>query len=183
MMRLPWHAAAVVLALTGAGCAQPRVGLGDFQRMSLNNVSSEIAFGAAERALREHFQIAVSSLENGMLRTRPVESVAAVDPERVLSDAFGTRQRVRRIAEVRLRPAGTAIEVHCKVLVLHSETAAARALIHNRGVYDQPTETPADRDAGFTEEQNAVWVIQARDRAMERQILASIREILDESGG
>lgn len=178
MTKLMILVAAGTIALAGAACTRNSLDVLAFQRQVLADTPYDAAFNAAEQALAEQFRIAIRDPEGGNLRTQPVESIENADPGHLLRDAVGAHQRVRRFAELRLRRRDGGVEFYCKVTVQHRQTGVAQAMLRNRGAYDQPTDTPADRDAGLTDEQNAVWITRARDRSMERQILASIREIL-----
>ena len=164
------------LLCMGVSCTAPARRGAAFQRQRLAGVEYRRAFDAASEALREHFRIARSDYENGIVRAVPSLTSGRGDGTHVLSDSLSAPQQARRVAEVRVRARGPDVEVSCKVLLQRNDAAAARMLSLERNGYDQPTGTPADRDAGSTSEQNAVWSKGTRDRAMERLILASIRE-------
>ncbi len=164
------------LLIVGASCSVPaRRGVA-FQRQRLAGVEYRRAFDAASEALREHFRIARSDYANGIVRAIPSETSGRGDGRHVLSDSLSAPHQARRVAEVRVRAHGPDVEVSCRVLVQRNDAVEVGLLDLERGGYDQPTGTPADRGAGTTAEQNAVWSKGTRDRAMERQILAAIRE-------
>ena len=147
-----------------------------FQRQRLRNVSYRNAFDAAEQALAEHFLIAHRDLQAGVIRAAPSPIAQAAPGTRIISDTLRNSRHVRRAAQVRLRADGPYVDVYCRVQLQELETARFRVMERERGVYDQPTDTPADAEAGTTPEQNAVWVNRSRDHALERRILAAIHE-------
>lgn len=175
-MRTSIGIVSTALLCIGVSCAAPTGRGTSFQRQRLSGVEYSLAFNAASEALREHFRIARSDYENGIVRAVPSLTSGRGDGRHVLSDSLSGPRQSRRVAEVRIRARGPDVEVSCRVLMQRNDAAAARMFSLERSGYDQPTETPADRDAGTTPEQNAVWTKGKRDRAMERLILASIRE-------
>lgn len=175
-MRASIGIVSAALLCLGGSCAPPAHRHVAFQRHRLSGVTYRRAFDAATEALREHFRIARSDYENGIVRAIPSPTRSRGDGTHVLSDSLSAPQQARRVAEVRVRAHGPDVEVSCKVLVQRNDAAAVGMLSLERSGYDQPTGTPADRGAGSTAEQNAVWSKGTRDRKMERLILASIRE-------
>lgn len=175
-MRTPIGIVSTALVCLGVSCTAPARQDTTFQRQRLAGVEYSRAFDAAGEALREQFRIARSDYENGIVSAVPAMTSGRGDGGHVLSDSLSAPQESRRVAEVRVRAHGPDVEVSCRVLVQRNDAAAARMLSLERRGYDQPTETPAERDAGTTSAQNAVWTKGTRDRAAERVILASIRE-------
>ena len=92
---------------------------------------------------------------------------------------MGSPLHTRKLVEVQVLQHDSDVEVLCRVFVQENTTEAVRMLTRERGAYDQPYNTPAERDAGTTRAQNTVWRNRGRDRATERQIMASIREIVE----
>jgi hypothetical protein len=167
----------VMLAATWAAGCQPFESPDVvYQRQRLVNVSYQAAFEAAERALGERFGIARSDSGTGVLDSRPREAQAESAGTRIISDALGTGRQGRRIADMRVVRDGAFVDVFCRVRVQELETEQFRVLERQRGAYDQPSGTPAEREAGTTTEQNAVWVTRSRDREMERSILEAVAE-------
>lgn len=166
-----------VLAIIAAGCKVQQPPSVVFQRQRFDGVSYRSAFDAAERALGERFAIEARDPAAGILRARPVPET--LDPSgRRISDRVGHPGAGRRLAELRVQQEGSYVDVYCRVLIQELETERFRMAERQRGVYDQPTDTPADTEAGTTPEQNAVWVNRSRDRDMERQILRSVEEFV-----
>lgn len=172
-----------MLWICGWGCNLPSQRGVAFQRQRLQGVSYSAAFDAAERALLEHFRIELRDPEAGILRGAPAETVLGAERSGLISDTLGTPRRSRRLALLRIHADGDDVEITCRVLLQQNEAAAFRVLHRGWGVEDQPTETAADREAATTMEQNTVWRTKRRDRAMERLILASIRDQLGQPDG
>ena len=166
---------AVLLTVSGFACGVRTPNPVVFQRQRLRNVPYRAVLDAAEQALGRHFRIEQRDDDAGIVRASPAESVLDPTGTRIISDRLGTPRHARRVAEVHVRVDGPYIDVYCRVLVQELETARFRVMERERGVYDQPTDTPAEGEAGTTPEQNAVWLNRSRDRVMERQILAGIQ--------
>jgi len=166
-----------------SGCATPEGSPIQYQRQQLPNVSYQVVFEAAERAVGERFGVAKRDAAAGLLESRPQEGTVDGSGTRIISDKFGTPRQGRRVTEVRVVRDGPNVEVLCRVQVQELETEPFRVMQRERGVYDRPSDTPADSEAGTTPEQNAVWVTRRRDREMERQILESVAEWVDRLQG
>ncbi len=164
------------------GCNAPAVNARFGQRQRLTGVSYAVAFDAARRALAERFHITDSDPEGGTIRAEQQNIRVDADRTGLLGDALGTPRPARRVAQVFLRRTEDAVELHCRVIVQENQADAVRLLTREHRAYDRPYDTPADRDAGTTRQQNAVWRDLNRDRSMERQILASVRELIDAAG-
>lgn len=184
-MRICSIASLFLIVTSSAGCTEPAPNTISFQRQRLSGVSYRTAFDAAEQAVRERFRVSDLDAGAGVIRGESRRTAGPVDPDprraRLLSDPLGVSRQVRRLAEVRVRRDGPEIELFCRVRVQENQADTVRMLRREYGVRDQPTDTPADRDAGTTEAQNAVWRDRRRDRDMERSLLASIREFIDKS--
>ena len=166
-----------VVAIIAAGCKVQQPPSVVFQRQRLDGVSYRSVFDAAEQALRERFAIETRDPGAGILRARPVPETLDTSGRRI-SDRVGAPKSGRRVAEIRVQQEDSHVDVYCRVLIQGLETERFRMAERQRGVYDQPTDTPADTEAGTTPEQNAVWVNRSRDRDMERQILRSIEQFV-----
>ncbi len=134
---------------------------------------------AAEVALIDRgFQVERRDDRVGILTTFPVESMpddSSLRHTRILR----TPNPIRTRAEVRLEPAGPSVRIHCKIVIQEQDTESAKLFIQQRAGADVPRETPIDRDAATTDEQNTYWRTVRRDKAAERELLA---DILEKSG-
>lgn len=172
--------AALTVAIAGCDTTGVRRDFSSYQRQRFSGVEFAAAMAAAERAVGEHFPIAERDAETGVVRSAPSEGRAgeAGDPAH---PNLGTPSRARRLAEVRVLRDDDGIEVLCRVQLQQMETDPFRSRHYDRGAFDEPTDSPAERDASTTPEQNALWQTRRRDRAMERAILAAVAEQLGRS--
>jgi hypothetical protein len=164
-----------VVALLSAGCSSPPPSELNFSVRSIESVSREAGFAAAQRAVQEHFRIDVVDPAAGVVTSHPTETSEPGQSGRV-GDVLGAPRRVRRTAEVRVRETGTGVRVWCKVRVQEYESDERRLFVREYDDSDSPTETPAQRDAATLAEQNATWRERPRDKVLERQILEAVVE-------
>jgi hypothetical protein len=149
----------------------------NYNVLRLSGASEAAVFDAAAQALGEHFTVRRYDRATGILEAVPKETVAAGHSGR-LGDVVAVPRRERRVAEMRVESAGAVVKVFCKVLVQEYDTQAHQMFNREHTLDDLPTDTPAERDAATTTEQNAVWRTQRRDRGLETQILRAVREQL-----
>ncbi len=180
MKRVRLAVVAIVLAVGAVGCESPAPRSGSYTPQRLRAVTPAEAFAAAEQVLSEDFQIATRDPSLGLLRTAHVESRER-SADQPIRGTLGSPKRVRKYSEVRIEPAGDGVNVWCKVVVEENQSDAYRMFHQEHALSDIPSDTPADREGGTTAAQNTVWKVKRRDRAMERQIRRSIRNLLVES--
>jgi len=85
----------------------------------------------------------------------------------------------RRMVQIHVEPFGQTLKIFCKVIIQQHAMEAHRLLAYDRDTTDVPTQTPIERDAATTTEQNTVWQTNKRDKVMEREILTAILERTD----
>lgn len=146
-----------------------------YQRQRLRTTDYQAVLDAAQRTVREGFTISDSDHDSGIIRGEQRRT----DGTSSRTTQVGSPLRTRKIAEVRVVQHDSDVEVLCRVFVQENTTDAVRMLTREHRGYDQAYNTPAERDAGTTRDQNTVWRNRGRDRVTERQILASIREIVE----
>lgn len=172
---------AAVALMAGAvwcvGCSTPLAPEGSFTVMRQQNATKAAAFDAAERALQERFRIETRNELAGVLKTEPQFETSVQHTGR-LGDRLGASRRVRKSVEVRIRPEGEDIVVACKARIEENQAEAHRAFATEHRISDVPSDTPADREAAATSEQEAVWRTTGRDKALEREICDTIDELL-----
>ncbi|MCK4658199.1 MAG: hypothetical protein KAV82_01640 [Phycisphaerae bacterium] len=176
-MKHVWLLMAGLLAMGAAGCSGSRPTALNYNVLRLSGASDAAVFDAAAQALREHFTIRHADRRTGVLEAVPVE-MATTGGDGRLGDVVAAPRRERRTAEVRVESAGKLVKVFCKVLVQECDTQAHQMFNREHAISDLPTDTPADRDAATTTEQNTVWRTKRRDRELENQILRAVREQL-----
>jgi hypothetical protein len=96
---------------------------------------------------------------------------------------LSSQGRLRRVVQIRIDGRGGAVDVYCKVALEQQVTAAHRMFAYDRMGSDVPGETPIDREAATTTEQNTVWQTVRRDKAAERRILEAVLERAGRSSG
>ena len=164
--------------LVGAvGCAGPKPTALNYNVLRLSGASEAAVFDAASRALGERFNLNRSDRTAGILEAAPKEGVGPGQSGR-LGDVVAVPRRERRVAEMRVENEGGIVKVYCKVLVQEYDTQAHQMFTREHAIDDLPTDTPADRDAATTTDQNSVWRGKRRDGVMEREILQAVREQL-----
>lgn len=178
-MNRGWLALVGVIAAVGiAGCRTPAPTARSHTTLRQQSTTFEAAFIAAEQALQERFRIELRDPKQGLLRTAPVEARDRVKGGSV-GDVLGAPRRVRKVAEVRVEPDGTDVNIWCRVTVEQDETDAHQLFVQDQGLSDIPSDTPSDREGSATAQQNTIWRLKGRDRQLERQIRLAIEELLD----
>ena len=165
------------LAIGAAGCLEPRATALNYNVLRLSGAPEAAVFDAAARAMGEHFTIRRHDRAAGILEAVPIESIGAESRGR-LRDVMAVPRRERRIAEVRVESVGSVVKIFCKVLVQEHDSQAHQMFGREHALDDLPTDTPAERDAATTTEQNAVWRTKRHDRELESRILRAVPEQL-----
>ncbi len=96
---------------------------------------------------------------------------------------LSSRNRQRRVAQIRMDERQGQVNIYCRVTVQEQVTEATRMFARQYRGVDIPDDTPIDRDAATTNEQNTVWRTRRRDKAAERRILADVLDALNTVGG
>lgn len=143
-------------------------------------MDSRTVFDATASALSEHgYLIEERDPGQGTLSTVPRES-SGRGRSIGLADAFGGTRARREVVSARITGDGDAATATCRVEVQEGSTEARRLYAGEHTLTDLPTDTPIDRDAATTQEQNTVWRVVGRDRAKERAILDTVALMLQE---
>ena len=161
------------------GCASPRLSPLTYTVRHVQGQKRAAVFGAAEAALNDlSYRIYEADPTAGVINALPRSAIPA-EEETGVGSRQGPRVRLRRVAYVRLTQTAAVVNVYCKVVVQEQTTEAHRMFRHDHRVSDIPDDTPIDRDAATTTEQNTVWRTIRRDKAAERRI---VEAVLDEAG-
>jgi hypothetical protein len=121
------------------------------------------------------FEVATADLDRGRIESLPAEENQLEFAAR--SRAFESGRRQRRVASVRIESRDGEISVFCRVEIQEPSTEAHRFRASVNSSLDRPGETPIERDAATTPEQNTVWRAVGRDRDLERSILDAVRRV------
>ncbi len=161
------------------GCASPGLSPLNYTVRHVEGRKRAAVFAAAEAALNElSYGIYHADPAKGTINALPISAIPAEKETRAGSRP-GSQTRLRRSAYLRLTQSAAVVNVYCKVVVQEQTTEAHRMFRHDHRVSDIPDDTPIDRDAATTTEQNTVWRTIRRDKATERRILEAI---LDQAG-
>ncbi len=147
------------LALSGCRIASPGT-----TRM-LGQVEYASAFATGREVMAQHFSIASSDPETGVILSRP--QFVEARGERLLGDS-----PARNLAKLLLRKEEGMIVAHLSVALQREASAVHQSMPIPGQNYDSvPNRTPAEKTAATTTEQNEDWQTQEYDKALERSIL------------
>jgi len=164
MIRHAWIGVAVVAACVASGCSQATPGTS----RSLGAVGYESAFAAANEVVAQYFSIESSNPHTGIIRSRP-KSVKA-PKERLLGGS-----PARHVATVRVRTEGKTVVAYATVALQRQGGAELREIRPGADNYDSvPNQTPAEREAATTVDQNESWRTHTYAHDVERKILQDI---------
>jgi len=162
-----------VIPLLLVGCSTTTTDLSHYSVRQVSPLQQAGLMTIAENELRElGYVVYQRDATIGSLRAR-----ADVDVETASRRTSGVTHRsggTRRHAVVRIESDDEQSAVYCKVLLQQRATGAYRMLQRDSTGQDTPNETPIDRDAATTEEQNTLWRTLRRDRRSEHELLDSI---------
>lgn len=169
----------VLMGLGVSGCALAPGEPVAWQTTQIPGVARPEVVEQAVAALEaEGFIVPPGPFPEGVIRTLPVETGRPLSSGR-LADYRGRQSRTRKVATVAVsQSAGTAV-VRCKVDVERFESQSLEMYEPEYAPYDAPIDTPAERGAALTEEQNSLWVFVRRDHAAEQRIERAILEAFE----
>jgi hypothetical protein len=182
MMRLRLFGVVCVGLVFCGACNQAAPSGRSYTLLRQDSVTMAAAFDAAERAVKERFRVAERDPAAGLLRTAPVLRSAPAEGTR-LGDTLRTPRRMRTTVEVRVNREGDGVAIGCKALIEENQAGAHSLFVREHAISDVPSDTPAERGAAATNEQNAAWKPAGRDRALEREIVRAIGELLGQPPG
>ena len=159
-------AVAVLLAAAGfaGGCSIPTPG----SNRSLGDVQYPQAFAAATDVMSQYFSIASSDAATGIIKSRPKEVTPG--PDRLLG-----RSPARQVATMRVWPRGGEILADVTVAVERRGDTVLRSMPQPGENYEGvPNQSPSQREAATTVEQNESWRIEKYDHVLENKILGDL---------
>ncbi|MCG3131305.1 MAG: hypothetical protein FLDDKLPJ_02095 [Phycisphaerae bacterium] len=169
-------AALTVFAAFSGGCQTGGASTANFAVRPVPGADEGGAFQAARDAmLGLGFQIALAEPDRGRLESAPAQEEELEFAARSRTHETGRRQR--RVASVRIETADGDVKVFCRVEIQEPSTEAHRFRASVDSSLDRPGETPIDRDAATTPDQNTVWRTIGRDRDLERSILDAVTQL------
>lgn len=167
----------VVLApLSLFGCSQG-VEKQRYQSRVIPAASPDEVFLAAQTVLRREFGPIKVDPEARRLTSRPVEFHTS-SSSGTARDLYGGRSTMRRTAHFLASTHGDDTVARLRIEIERQDTARREAFQPDRDwrLSDTPGQTPIERDAATSSEQNAVWTYIRRDRRLERELLGELEE-------
>lgn len=164
---------AVIAMASTIGCQSPDAAMSGYAARHLASVETAQAFSAARHVLEGYgFSVRRADVERGWIATHPARlhelEAAAV------RDVFGREADERRVVTMRVLPEATGAAIFCKVEVQEPSSDEFRLYSDAHRTSDTLSDTPIDRDAATTDEQNTVWRTRRRDRDLERSLLDAV---------
>ncbi|MDP6546275.1 MAG: hypothetical protein QGH60_20030 [Phycisphaerae bacterium] len=159
----------VVISAALAGC---KADISSGTRLSLGDVSHDEALAVAREVMRKHFELAAGNpgdIEIVAL-PKPVDARA----QRILGGKSPTRQ----LATLRIQPQSGNVVANATVLLQRQGSASFEQFGASGNYSTIPNETPSQRAAATTPEQNEAWETRGRDKLLERTIVQELYDAL-----
>ena len=161
--------------LLGTGCAQdfaaPR-----YQTSIIRGAAPDEVFQSAQVILRREFGPLLAEPEAGRIVTQPVEYQTSSDSG-TARDLYRGRSTMRRTAHFSVNRHADGAVARLRIDVERQDTARQEAFQPERQrMSDNPGQTPIERDAATTAQQNTVWTFVKRDVRLERELLSELQE-------
>jgi len=164
MTRHGWIMMAVVAAGLLGGCNQALPG----SSRQMDTVDYPAAFAAAREVMSQYYSLESHDVDSGIIQGRPKEIDAP--HERILSGS-----PARQVATMRLRKEGDGIVAYASVAVQRQGRQVLQQLRPGTDSYTSvPNETPAEREAATTVEQNESWRTHGYAKDVEAKILQDL---------
>lgn len=146
------------------GCAHQTTG----STRALGAVPYERAFAAAVTTMSQHFAIEDSDANAGTIRAQP--KLVQAEPDRLLGG-----YPARQVATLYLRREDGQVVARLSVALQRQRAGMHRWMRMVEDNYDTvPNETPAQKEAATTVQQNQSWETQKYAHDIERQILEEL---------
>jgi len=162
---------AVLCLVAIAGCSTSVPTTQTFAIRHLQAGREDILVVAQRVLLDMGFSIANHDEISGVITTQPEFSDAPSGAR------LGTPREQRRIIEIRAAETSSGANVYCRAVIEELITAIYQFQAADQRMSDSG-DTPIDRDAATTREQNSVWRMVRRDTLLERNILAEVERRL-----
>jgi hypothetical protein len=134
----------------------------------LGEVDYPQAFAAANDTISQYFSIASSDAATGIIKARP--KAIEAPPDRLLG-----RSPARQVATMRIWQRGKEILADMTVAVERRGDSVLRSMPQPGENYEGvPNQSPSQREAATTTEQNESWRIDKYDHATEEKILQDL---------
>ncbi len=169
----------VSLAVLAAGCADQVSRDQSYANQRIAGASRDQAMEVAQLVFRQYFSIDRVDTDEGCIYSRPSEVRESAPPERVRDVLTRTPNRRRQVAELRVATRGGEVIASCRVRVQRLDTSERRAFAPQTGDDRPANNAPFSAEAGTSARQSEDWVDVGRNRQLEQQVLASLRDRLN----
>lgn len=176
LRRCTWVVGALLAGL--AGCATSGGRFEGDQQRTLRDADPDVVLAEAAVILKREFGRLTVDEAGRRIETVPHEFTTARGSG-TARDLYGGQSVMRRTARFRVGQRGAATIAALRIDIDRRDTTRQR-IMHPRGhrLGDAPGhETPIDRDAATTYQQNTVWTRIGRDTRLERAILAELQDL------
>ncbi|GEM_PF-1891976 len=158
------------LLLGSNGCSTLDPHQSDFSRTALGKVEYERAFTACEKVMRSEF---------GQLNANQELSVIESKPQIYEGERPGlTKKPMRRVATLRLGQKHGQWWAYLEIRIERHDTQTYQAFGYQRSGREYGAPTPMESSSGGTVSRRQVWTKVRRQRDLENQMLARIRDEL-----
>jgi hypothetical protein len=161
-----------------AGC-EGSPDLSMYQSRRIEGTHPDEVLLVASKVLRREFGRIQLDSERQMIETDPVEFRTERESGTV-RDLYGGGSTMRRVARFRVGKRGGGSVARLRIEVERQDTERAVAMQPPTGQLNESPayDTPIQRDAATTMQQNTVWTFVRRDRRLERALLVEMGELL-----
>jgi hypothetical protein len=147
-----------------------------FQSRVIEGASPDEVFQAAQVVLRREFGRVQVDPGARRIVSEPAEYRTSSESG-TARDFYGGRSTMRRTAHFSVAPRGDGTVAQLRVDIERQDTDRREVFQPDRNrISDAPSQTPIERDAATSTEQNTVWTFVRRDRQLERALLTELQE-------
>lgn len=161
--------------LIWAGCAQDLESR-RFQSNLIRGAEPSEVFDSAQVILRREFGPLVADRDAWRIATLPAEYQTSSDSG-TARDLYRGRSTMRRTAHFSVNRHAEGAVVRLRIDIERQDTERREAFHPEaQRMSDAPSQTPIERDAATSAQQNAIWTFVRRDVRLERELLAELQE-------
>jgi len=158
------------LLIGGYGCSTLDPHQSDFSRTSLGKIEYERAFAACEKVMRSEFAQLNANQELSLIESKP---------QVYKDDRPGlAKAPMRRVATLRLGQKHSQWWAYLEIRIERHDTQTYQAFDYQRSGREYGAPTPMESSSGGGTSRRYVWTKVRRQRSLENQMLARIRDEL-----
>ena len=149
-----------------------------FQTSVIRGTTPEEAFQTAQVIMRREFGPILADASAGRIDALPSEYQTSSDSG-TARDLYRGRSTMRRSAHFSVHRHAQGAIARLRIDIERQDTERQEAFQADRQrLGDSPSQTPIERDAATTMQQNTVWTFVRRDTRLERALLSELQEKL-----